>query len=245
MHSDADATLPLAGAAETAAETLAAATGRLAREARWFADGRVLASLRRVRRAIKADRRPCPDTRRGRSYGDIMWSPKPWWCEQFYRGIRRDRPAEALEIGTSLGMTGLYVLAALARNGRGTFTTVEHLPTKVAYARRLFAAFGPPAATCIQGRSDEVLPDLLGQGRLFDWVFVDIDHSYETTVAHLALLEGHVRPGGVVVFDDIALNDGMRRAWSEVRRHPGYEWSTLSWHRRRRREPRVGIGRRR
>jgi hypothetical protein len=125
-------------------------------------------ATRGQRRAIKRDARRCPDDRRGVAFGEVMWSPKPWWTEQFYWMLRAEGPACVLELGTSLGMTGLYVLAALARNGAGRFVTIELGPNKVAYARGLFAAFGDAQATCLQGRSDRVLPELLAREPLFD-----------------------------------------------------------------------------
>jgi predicted O-methyltransferase YrrM len=178
------------------------------------------------------------------SFGKIMWSPKPWWCEQFYWMLRRGRPERVLEVGTSLGMTGLYVLAALARNRGGRFFTIELGPSKVAYARGLFAAFGDAPVTCFQGRSQDVLPELLAREPVFDWAFVDIDHRYASTIAHLNLLADRIRPGGWLVFDDINFSDEMRQAWDEIRRRPGYEWSSLRWHHRPDAEPRMGIGRR-
>ncbi len=174
-----------------------------------------------------------------------MWSPKPWWCERFYCQLRHARPARVLEVGTSLGMTGLYVLGALARNRHGHFFTVELAPAKVAYARRLFGAFGAAQATCLEGRSEQVLPPLIEREPLFDWVWVDIDHRYESTMTALRLLENHVRPGGALLFDDINFSDEMRRAWADIRRRATFDWTTLHWRDRHQLEPRIGIGRRR
>ena len=228
----------------SAPERFAAIAGRVAREGRWFADRRVLRRLGHVRAAIKRDRRPCPDDRQRRPYGEIMWTPNPWWCAWLYRQVRRERPERALELGTSLGMLGLYVLAALARNRGGRFYTIEYAPTKVAYARGLFAAFGEPQATCLEGAAETVLPGLLADEPAFDWVFVDIDHCYASTVATFAMLAEHVRPGGCIVFDDINFSDEMRSAWTELVRHSDFAWQTLAEPRTRDRPPRMGIGRR-
>jgi predicted O-methyltransferase YrrM len=221
----------------------AAIAGALARDARWLADVRVKRALRGVRRAVKADRRPCPDEA-GKSFGEIMWSPKPWWCERFYDTLRAVRPGLALEVGTSLGMTSLYLLAAMARNRLGRLVTVDVAPSKAAYARALFDAFGADRVTSLLGRSENVLPAVLADTPLFDWVFVDIDHRYASTVAHWHLLAEHVRPGGYIVFDDINFGNGMRRAWREVSGQPGFAWTTLHWHDRPEVEARIGIGQR-
>jgi predicted O-methyltransferase YrrM len=228
-------------------ERLAAIAGRLAREARWLADRRVCHALGRLRRAIKADRRICPDAMhkgKPQTFGQIMWSPRPWWCERFYAELRAGRPTVALEVGTSLGMTSLFVLAALARNRHGRLYTIELASAKAVYARGLFAAFGDDRVTPLVGRSEAVLPELFAAVPAFDWIFFDTDHLYESTMAHLELLAGRVRPGGTLVFDDINFSDGMRRAWSEISRHPDFEWTTLAWHDRADVEPRMGIGRR-
>ncbi len=231
--------------APSAPERFAAAAGALARESRWFADRRVLRRLGQVRRAIKADHRPCPDDPRGRSFAEIFWSPNAWWCERFYWQLRRERPARTLEVGTSLGLTGLYVLGALERNRHGHFFTIELAPTKVVYARQLFAAFGDTRATCLEGRSEAVLPALLDREPLLDWAWVDIDHRYDSTMSALQLLADHIRPGGTLLFDDINFSDEMRRAWAEIRQLPGFEWTTLHFRDRGRLAPRMGMGRRR
>lgn len=227
------------------AVAIATRAGCIARDGGWFADARLLRTLRGVRRAIKADRRPCPDNPRGRTYGELMWSPKPWWCEHFYSMLRRSRPTAVLEVGTSLGLTALYLSGALERNRHGGLVTIELMGAKVAYAAALFEAFGTRRVTALCGRSEDVLPGVFARTPVFDWAFVDIDHSYETTVAHLELLRDRIAPGGLLLFDDITLNDGMRRAWAEIQRDPAFAWTTLYWKHRRAEPPRIGVGRRR
>ena len=96
--------------------------------------------------------------------------------------------------------------------------------------------------TSLLGRSEDVLPELFGRVSAFDWIFIDIDHRYESTMAHLALLAERVRPGGWLIFDDINYSDGMRRAWEEIRTRRDFQWSTLHWHDRPASEPRMGVG---
>jgi predicted O-methyltransferase YrrM len=58
----------------------------------------------------------------------------------------------------------------------------------------------------ISGDSRETLPALLAERSdlLFDLVTVDGDHSYEGAKQDLVNIMPRVRPGGVIVFDDIA-----------------------------------------
>ena len=51
-----------------------------------------------------------------------------------------------------------------------------------------------------QGLSTEVLAGL--EPGLFDWVYIDTNHSYDTTLAELELCAGLVRPGGLIAGHD-------------------------------------------
>lgn len=52
--------------------------------------------------------------------------------------------------------------------------------------------------------------------RSFDLIYLDSDHTYDVVMSEFKLYEPMLRPGGVMVFDDIALNPEMRRFWKEV-----------------------------
>lgn len=47
-------------------------------------------------------------------------------------------------------------------------------------------------------------------------LYLDSDHSYDVVKAEFSLYLDLVAKGGVVVFDDIHLNEQMRRFWAEV-----------------------------
>lgn len=50
----------------------------------------------------------------------------------------------------------------------------------------------------------------------FDLIYLDSDHTYDVVMPEFKIFHPMLRPGGVMIFDDITLNPEMRRFWSEV-----------------------------
>ncbi len=105
----------------------------------------------------------------------------------------------AVEIGTGCGSSGIWLLRGM-RPG-GVLTTVDTEPEYQRMARQVFAqaGFAPNQSRLILGRAHDVLPRL--SDGAYDMVFCDADpQDYpEYLTAALRLL----RPGGVVVFNDV------------------------------------------
>jgi hypothetical protein len=55
-------------------------------------------------------------------------------------------------------------------------------------------------------RHEMMTTDFLAQPEvgLFDWIYVDADHSYEAVVRDIAAAKERVRPGGILAFNDFA-----------------------------------------
>jgi predicted O-methyltransferase YrrM len=104
-----------------------------------------------------------------------------------------------VEIGTGTGVSGLYLLRGMARDG--VLTSIDVEPEYQRTARKTFAEAGypPGRARLILGRALDVLPRLTPGG--YDLVFVDcalIEYPgcYELGVALL-------RRGGVIAFHNV------------------------------------------
>lgn len=50
----------------------------------------------------------------------------------------------------------------------------------------------------------------------FELIYLDSDHTYDVVASEFKIYREMLASGGVMVFDDIALNPEMRRFWSEV-----------------------------
>ncbi len=121
------------------------------------------------------------------------------------------RARAVVEIGTGIGVSGLYLLRGMAPDG--VLTSIDIEPEHHQAARRTFREAGyPPGRTrLIMGRALDVLPRLTSGG--YDLVFVDAARAeYPRYYEHGVQL---LRPGGVIAFH------GVTDAARGERREPG------------------------
>lgn len=107
-------------------------------------------------------------------------------------------PARAVvEIGTGAGVSGLYLLAGMPKDG--VLTTIDVEVENQRAAREAFAEAGVRAnrTRVISGRALDVLPRLTDSA--YDLVLVDGDKS--EYVAYLNQAIRLLRPGGIVAID--------------------------------------------
>lgn len=139
-------------------------------------------------------------------------------------------PARAVvEIGTGLGVSGLWLLEGMPADG--VLTTVDVDPDHQAMARQSFAAAGVAAGRCrlITGSARAVLPRLADNS--YDLVFVDgeiRDYPHCVSAAHRLLRDGgllvvHNALGAPAGSDDIAVQT-VRELVANLQDTP--EWTT-------------------
>jgi len=113
-----------------------------------------------------------------------------------------------VEVGTGVGVSGLWLLRGMASGG--VLTSIDVDPERQRSARAAFTAagHGPGRLRLINGLGLDVLPRLTDGG--YDLVFVDLVHGASVPAEYPRYLDEAVRllrPGGVVALDD-ALGDG-------------------------------------
>ena len=103
-----------------------------------------------------------------------------------------------LEVGMSCGCSTIWLAMAAQETG-GSVTTLELDPAKVERARLNFAMAGvDDIVTILEGDAHETLRTLVGP---FDFAFLDAEK--ELYVDFLESLVGLLRPGGVLVADNV------------------------------------------
>jgi predicted O-methyltransferase YrrM len=122
---------------------------------------------------------------------------KAEFCHMLCRALRATR---VVEIGTSYGVSTLYLADAVRANGGGTVIATEHEPGKAAAARANFEAAG--VAQIIDLREGDLRGTLKFLEGPIDFVLMDI--WTEMARPALELTAPHLRPGGVVVADNTA-----------------------------------------
>lgn len=121
---------------------------------------------------------------------------------KFLLAVRQ--PERMLEVGCAVGFSAL--LMAQWNPADCEITTIENWQPRIPVARNNFRRAGrQEQITLIEGDAGEVLPQLLAEGRHFDWIFMDAAKGQYPVLlpAAVELLE----PDGILVTDNV-LFDG-------------------------------------
>jgi len=139
----------------------------------------------------------------------------PRYLEAYARLVRHLRCASIVELGTSLGISTLY----LAHTPGTTVTTFEGSPQIADTARITFDFAGAKNIKLIEGNIDTTLPAWLQSTRTIDLVFIDANHRYEPTLRYFNWLLPKLHGQSVVILDDIHYSPEMEQAWQDIRNH--------------------------
>jgi predicted O-methyltransferase YrrM len=185
------------------------------------------------------------ETARGQRYNTGRVTGRDGYDEglRLYELLRDLRPAVAVETGVCNGVSTAFLLKALEDNGEGELYSID-LPEVAGeeYAAGTFwdgkgGAVIPPGKEpgwmvprdlrerwhFILGRSQDELPPLLERVGGIDFFMHDSEHSYECMSFEFATAWSALRPGGVLVADDVDVNS----AWDEFTREVGREPEAL------------------
>jgi predicted O-methyltransferase YrrM len=112
--------------------------------------------------------------------------------------VRFAQPARVYEVGTGFGVSGRYLLAALAQNGAGTFVTFEPNGPWADVAEAHLALAGHPFELVRA-------PVERAPARVFDvnLAFVDAIHEEAAVDAQLDLFLGRARRGAFLAVHDV------------------------------------------
>lgn len=135
------------------------------------------------------------------------------WAEVLHKLAAEFKPAVIIELGTSLGISGMYLASAIPQ---GKLLTLEGCPQIAALARENFERAGIRNAEIITGSFDETLPRMLETLPQVDFAYVDGNHTEEGTLRYFSWLKHKAGPNTVLIFDDIHWSEGMKNAWRSI-----------------------------
>jgi predicted O-methyltransferase YrrM len=137
----------------------------------------------------------------------------PFWGKVFFRLVEKLKPKTVLELGTSLGISGLYLTHAL----EGSFFTLEGDSQIASIAKETLKG---TKSSILVGNIEKTLPDLLLQLSSLDFVFFDANHAYEPTLRYFEWCLSKSTQSSIFIFDDIYWSKGMELAWQRIKEHP-------------------------
>jgi predicted O-methyltransferase YrrM len=136
--------------------------------------------------------------------------------ELLFRLINYFKPETILELGTSLGLSSLYMAHAASK---AQILSIEGCPNIHAFAKQLLANSGVKNIEVINSSFDQAFETTL-KDKKFDLVFIDGNHTYEATIKYFHELLKHTNENSLLIFDDIYWTAGMTQAWEEIKTHP-------------------------
>lgn len=141
----------------------------------------------------------------------------PKQAQLLFRLARYLNAGSVLELGTSFGITTLY-LSSGAEDGE--VHTIEGCPQTYRIAQHQFERFGRSNIHTHLGSFRSMLPEVLRRMEPLDLVFIDGHHAEAPTREYFELCLQRAHNDTVFVLDDIHWSRGMEAAWSAIKSHP-------------------------
>lgn len=132
-------------------------------------------------------------------------------CRILFNSVLYFAPKEVVELGTSLGISTLY-LAKPASDI--TVHTIEASPQIQHIAKMNFDLTQTSNIKSHLGIFDDVLPGVLTSNTQL--VYIDGNHTKEATLRYYELIRSLKNDKMVIIFDDIYWSKGMQEAWKEI-----------------------------
>lgn len=123
---------------------------------------------------------------------------------------------DILELGTSLGISTLYMSSACPQSN---VYTIEGCTATAGIASENFKNAGKGNVKLIIGSFDDKLPEIYDEKVKPGLVFVDGNHRKEPVIRYFNQIAEKSDSDTVVIIDDIHLTDEMEEAWSMIRQH--------------------------
>ncbi len=143
---------------------------------------------------------------------------KKKWCQFLYYISKYMNDPKILEIGTNLGISGVYLLHATKEKDESYFTTMEGLPQLCEIAQNQFSKIVPDTKfSVVQGLYDETFPRVLDKKMDYNLFFIDGNHQKDPTLEYFYSLKAGIKRPSIFIFDDINWSKGMKETWQQIK----------------------------
>lgn len=126
-----------------------------------------------------------------------------------FRLVEHFQPKVILELGSSLGISALY----LSKASQAALHTIEGQESIAKIAKSVFNKGKADTIQLHVGLFEEVLPDLLNSLKSIDFLYMDGNHTYEATLSYFNQIRPFLHDKSIIVVDDIRWSVPMMNAW--------------------------------
>lgn len=137
---------------------------------------------------------------------------EPKYSELLYRICRDHEFTNILELGTSFGISTLY----LAQVPGAAVTTFEGCTESLAIAQKNFTNAGVENIQVVTGNIDVTLEKHVENAEKIDFVFFDANHKRKPTLKYFEICLRKSHDKTIYVFDDIHWSEEMKQAWQLI-----------------------------
>lgn len=146
------------------------------------------------------------------------YSSKPAkYGQLLFKLANRFKPSSIIEIGTSVGISTMYLAA---HSSKCTVHTIEGCPNITKIAKVNFKKIGYNNIRIYNDSFENALPTIISQHDVLDFVYFDGNHTKIATLSYFNACVEKVADKSIFVFDDIYWSDEMKAAWKEIKSHP-------------------------
>ncbi len=141
-------------------------------------------------------------------------SVKKKYGRLLYKIVALRNPNHILELGTSFGISAMYIAAAT----NSSVITVEGCENRIAIARQNIEK---ASLNNIEILNMDFLSAITNFGKnnrkKFDFVFIDGDHQYVSTLKYFNMLKPLLHERSLLILDDIHESPEMNKAWKKIK----------------------------
>ena len=134
-----------------------------------------------------------------------------------FKTVCHFQPNNILELGTSMGISTLYLAKA---SPSAKVVTIEGSTTLAMYAQRNFEILKAGNIEVKTGKFEYILPVVLNELGNLDLFFFDGNHDQKATLQYFESCLPYIKGDACFIFDDIHWSEGMQSAWNTIKAHP-------------------------
>ncbi len=137
----------------------------------------------------------------------------PVYASILYNIVEKYQPEDVVELGTSLGLTSMYLQMATDK----PIFTLEGSSNILKQAKENLSTFEELRPKTILGNFDQTFPEVFRKLSGTYLIYIDGNHTYDATMRYFEIILENPKQGSIIVFDDIYWSPEMTRAWKEIK----------------------------